>query len=171
MGKLEMVDECMDRDKFVRLNYDGPNPFNVVKKVGSSIKPFFHISSSSTGQPVYNIDNSSDPFTFYSEWWGKLSMSAYSSIRLYFKVRGAQSKKDKTGNFQLQVWGDLETKFSGRNILLKPFYLMYSYLFYDRVRRGYIAKCKSLMLNFRNYMKDYYNVGKTDVQTEKTGFG
>jgi len=163
MGKLEMRDECMDPDRYVRFKYTGPNPFSIVKKIDSSIKPFFHISSSNRGQPLYKIDTSGDPFKFYSQWYGKLKVSAYSYILLNFEVEGSQSKRDKTGTFSFKVWGFLETSFKGRNILLKPFYLLYSYLFYDNARRNYIKRCQNLMLNFGNYLKDYYNIGKTKI--------
>jgi len=166
MGKLEIQDDCSEHDRFLRIDYSGPNPLSVVKRISSSIKPFFHVSSSGTAQTKYLIDNSGDPVKFFSTWWVKINVSAYTKLWIEIKVQGEESKRNQTGSFSFQIWGFVKTSFSGRNFFLKPFWLLYSYIFYDRQRRKYIEKCRNVMLNFRQSIKEHYNIGGTEIPSK-----
>ncbi|MBU0530531.1 MAG: hypothetical protein KKC05_02555, partial [Nanoarchaeota archaeon] len=132
---------------------------------------FFHVSSSGTNNTKFLIDDVGDPIKFYSTWWVKIGLSNYSNIVINIKTQGSQTKRDGTGEFYLELHGDLETNFKGANVLLKPFWLMYSYLFYDRVRRSYLDKCRNQIMNFRNTIKEYYNIGTTTVPTADSAYG
>lgn len=171
MGKLVIRDDCLAPDRFTSIKYDGPNPLTIIKKIASSIKPFFHVTSSGTAQPKYLIDNSGESVKFYSEWWARIEVSRWTYIWIKFKVRGNESKREGSGDFHLQLWGYVETNFEARSILLKPFWLIYSYIFYDRVRRRYIERCRNLLLNFRNEIKEYYNLETTDIPKAQGAYG
>jgi hypothetical protein len=170
MGSIEIYDDCLAPEKFVYLTYTGPDPWGVVKKITDSIKPFFHVSSSSRNHERLNWDVSGDPITFWSLWWVKKAMSGYSKARIYIWVQGTKSKTDNTGQFTMKIHGELETSFSGPSVILKPLWLVYSYLFYNRVRRRYIERCRDLVLNFRNEIKEHYNLGISSVTQAHTTF-
>ncbi|MFH1978576.1 MAG: hypothetical protein ABIJ92_04595 [Candidatus Aenigmatarchaeota archaeon] len=171
MGKLQIQDDCLAPDRFSYVKYQGPNSFDVVKRISGSLKPFFHVSSSGTAQTQLNWDVSSDPTSFFSKWWVRVKLSRHSDAYIKIKVQGHTSKKDKSGDFSLQLQGAIRTSFGGKSIILKPIWYMYSYLFYDRVRQGYIAKCRNLILNYRNGIKDYFAIEKTDTPTSHGVYG
>jgi len=171
MGTLEIKDDCLAPERYVYLTYTGPDPWGVVKKITDGIKPFFHVSTSGRNNERINWDVSTDPITFWSLWWVKKNMSAYTTAKYYIWVQGAKSKTDNTGQFTMRIHGDLETSFSGPSIILKPVWLMYSYLFYNRTRRRYIENCRDLAMNFRNEIKEHYNLGVTRIPQAHTSFG
>ncbi|MBL7160562.1 MAG: hypothetical protein ISS93_01785 [Candidatus Aenigmarchaeota archaeon] len=171
MGKLVIQDECLAPEKYVYLTYSGPDPWGVVKKIADSLKGFFHVSSSGVCHARLNWDIASDPIAFWSLWWVKRKMSGNSTAVVYIWVQGTKSKTDNTGQFTLRLHSELRTRASGPSIILKPFWLTYSYLFYDRVRRRYIETCRNLVLNFRNEIKEHYNLGKTSVPQAHSSFG
>lgn len=171
MGKLEIYDDCMAPERYIWLTYSGPDPWGVVKKITDSIRGFFHVSASGTNHERLNWDITADPVTFYSKWWVRKKMSGrtYALIKLW--IQGSKSKVDNTGQFTMRVSADLHTVFSGPSLILKPFWLTYSYLFHDRVRQKFIERCRNLTLNFRNEIKEHYNLGITSVPDAHTVFG
>ncbi len=163
MARLEISDDCLSPEKYTYLTYSGPDPWGVVKKVTDSLKPYFHVSSSKVAHERLNWDISSDPINFWSLWWVKKSFSRYTNIRIYIWIQGTKNKTDNNGQFTMRLHGELLTNVSGPRLILKPFWLMYSYLFYNRARRRYIEICRDLLLNFRNEIKEHYNLGATSV--------
>lgn len=171
MAKLEIKDDCLTPDRHIFLRYNGPDPWGVVGKISGMIKPFFHVSTSSTNNDRLNWDVSGDPIQFYSTWWVKKSMSAYSKAKFYIKAQGEKSKTDNTGWFVMQMYADLETTFTGPGVVLKPMWLMYSYLFYNKVRRNYLDSCRNYAYNFRNEIKKHFNLEITSVPERGMSFG
>ncbi|MBI4181671.1 MAG: hypothetical protein HY520_01760 [Candidatus Aenigmarchaeota archaeon] len=171
MATLEIADECLAPEPEVFMTYSGPDPWGVVKHISEEIKPFFHVSTSSTSNDRLNWDIAGDPITFYSSWWVKKSMSGRSDAKFFMRVQGAVSKTDNTGQFTLRMWGRLDTEVSGPAVILKPFWLTYSYLFYNRLRMGYISDCRNYIYHFRNLLKEHYNLGATRLPGKDTSFG
>ena len=61
--------------------------------------------------------------------------------------------------------------FSGWKYVLKPVWVMYSYLFYNRMRRKYIEMCRNYVYNFRNQIKEHFNVEATTVPEREASYG
>ncbi|MBI4020740.1 MAG: hypothetical protein HY369_00690 [Candidatus Aenigmarchaeota archaeon] len=171
MGTLSIEDDCLTPERYAYLTYSGPDPWGVFKKITDSLKPFFHISTSSTNNDRLNWDISGDPITFYSLWWVKKKMSGISLAKITIKVQGEVSKTTNMGKFTLQLYGDLYTEFSAPSILLKSAWLLYSYLFYNKARQAYITECQGLIYNFRNEIKKHYNLDVTSVPERGVAFG
>jgi len=171
MGTLTIVDDCLTPDRYIYLTYSGPDPWGVVKKITDSIRGFFHVSASGYNQVRLNWDDTSDPITFYAKWWVRRKMSRQTIILIDLWVQGSKSKVDNTGQFTLRINANVLTTVSGPGFLLNPFWLVYSYLFYNRIRRRFLYTCKSLVLNFRNEIKEHYNMGITTVPQAHTVFG
>ena len=171
MGKLMVQDDCLVPEKYVWLTYSGPDPWGVVKRITDSIRGFFHVSASGTSHERLNWDMAGDPILFWSRWWVKKTMSKYTYAVIWVWVQGTKSKVENTGQFTLRLNGELITELTGPAIFLKPFWLTYSYLFYDRARRRFLERCRDLTLNFRNQIKEHYNMGITKVPQAHTVFG
>jgi len=171
MATLEIVDDCLAPDRFVYMNYSGEDPWDVAKKIAGMLKPFMHISTSATSNDRLNWDVTGDPIKFYSTWWAKKSFSGYSTMKMYIKVQGEVSKTDNSGKFTLQLHGDLKTNFGGPGAILKPFWVLYSYLFYDRIRRSYLESCRNFIYNFRNEIKKHFNINTTSIPEREQSMG
>jgi len=161
MGKIEIVDNCLAPEKDIFLKYSGPNPWGVVKKIESTIKPFFHVSSVGLSNTRLNWDRSGDPIEFFATWWVKKPFSAHSGARWDIKVQGNQSKTTGTGRFSIRITANLTTKFEGWSPFVKPLWHIYSYLFYDKVRRRFIERCREYSEGFKNELKEHFNLKAT----------
>jgi hypothetical protein len=171
MAKFTIRDDCLTPDRYMRLKYSGPNPWGVGEKITESIRTFFHVSASGTNQYRLNWDISGDPITFYSRWWVRKGVSRFTSMRIVMKLQGKKYKKDNTGDFSFSLHGRVITNFEAWGPLLKPIWAMYSYLFYDRVRRNAIEQCRNFILAFVNELKKHYNIEATEVAGASGSFG
>ncbi|MBU0953333.1 MAG: hypothetical protein KKA90_02850 [Nanoarchaeota archaeon] len=163
MGQLLLVDECLTPNRQIAMTYSGPDPWGIAKKIADNLKPYFHVSSSKNGRQRINWDDAMDPITFYARWWVMRPKSRFTAFWIEMWVIGNKSKVNNTGEFTLYMEGKTKTEVSGWGILLRPFWLMYSYFYYDRVRRQYIESCRNQILNFRNEIKEHFGLAKTEV--------
>ncbi|MBI4175789.1 MAG: hypothetical protein HY518_01170 [Candidatus Aenigmarchaeota archaeon] len=171
MGKIEIREDCLAPERFIYLSYEGPDPWGVAKNITATIRPFFHVSASGTSQTKLYWDVVGDPIKFYSTWWVKKALSAYTFFRVDIKVQGDKSKTGNKGRFTLQLSGDLNTNFGGWGIFVKPVWLMYSYLFYSRVRRKFIMQCSDYITGFRNEIKEHFNLKAAQKIGSDTALG
>lgn len=171
MAKFEIRDDCLAPERELTLSYAGPDPWAVVGRITDSIRDFFHVSASGTNQERLNWDVSGDPIGFYSVWWIKKKLSGYSHALIRIRVQGNKSKTDNTGRFTMYISGELVTNFEGHKWIIKPVWLLYTYLFYDRAKRRYVEKCSDLILNFRNEIKQHYGISATPVPQAHSVYG
>lgn len=160
MAKIELFDDCLYPDKIFVFRYEGKEPWKVVNNLTNSVKQHFHVTRGEWNQYDLRWDPTDDPIWFFSQWWmaPKFSESPESRMLLVLKVRGSEGKTDKSGFFNMIMAAHLSTKFKGWGPLLKVFYPIYSYLFFNRVRRSYIEKCKGLSLELKNMVRDMYGL-------------
>lgn len=158
MGKITIEDDCLVPERFLTMTYSGKDPWGVGRKIAEMVKPFFHVSSSGTNNLRLNWDDAGDPVTFYSLWWVKVKYSRFTTSWFRIKVQGEKHKADNTGTFTLELQANLETKFSGWSPFLRTAWLMYSYLYYNRIRRKMIERCRNSTLNFRNEIKKHFEL-------------
>ncbi len=158
MGKLTIVDDCLTPGRFIYLDYSGPDPFGISKKIAGLLKPFFGVSSAGVSETNFNWDSSGDPITFYFTWWVQKSFGKFSSMRMDIKVQGTKGKTKNTGNFTMEIRGKIITRFGYSTSLLKSLWWIYSYLFYNRRRRNYINMCRDYAQRFRKEIAEHYNL-------------
>ena len=171
MATLNITDDCLHPDRYIHLVYSGPDPWAVVKKISDSIKGFFHVSTSGTNNDRLNWDISGNDIQFFSTWWIKKPVAEGTVIKVIIKVQGYKSKADNVGQFSMQLSGDVIKVFKGPRIFLKPLWYTYSYLFYNNVRRRQIERCTDMLQNFRNHIKEHYNLRMTTVTGAHTVLG
>ncbi len=163
MAVLEIVDDCLAPERHIFLTYTGPNPWGVAEKITNLIEPFFHVSASGTGNDIINWDVVGDQISFYSHWWVKKKFSAHSTMKVDLRIIGKQHKTTGEGYFRLRITADLVTQFSTFGFLLKPLWYLYSYFFYNRVRRRFIERCREMLHRFRDELKEHYDLKYTEI--------
>ena len=95
-------------------------------------------------------------------------MKAKSNREEYrFKVTGERAKNKNEGKFSLGFNARVVTNFSGWGPLMRPVWAMYSYLFYNRIRRKYVEQCRNYLLNLVKMVKEHYNIEYTDTPMSK----
>jgi hypothetical protein len=171
MAKIEVMDECLTPEKYTYVRYTGKNPWEVASKITDSVRMFFHVSASGTNNWRLNWDITGDVRTFYSLWWVKRKLSRFTDMRVDLKLQGEQHKDTKMGKFSLQLSGTLQTKFVAWGPLLRTAWYLYSYLFYNRVRRQYIKRCQSSIYNFKNDIKREFGLEETEAPSTQAVFG
>ncbi|MEM7822715.1 MAG: hypothetical protein QW703_00510 [Candidatus Aenigmatarchaeota archaeon] len=163
MAKLEIVDDCLAPERHIWLAYSGPNPWSVAEKISKSLEPLLHISGANTGNSRLNWDALGDYYSFYAIWWARKKFSKYSEMWVDIRIVGKEHKTTKEGEFTLRVRAELKTEFETFNIILKPLWYLYSYIFYDRARRRFIEQCRELIHTFRNEIKEHYDLQITEA--------
>ena len=161
MGTIEIVDNCLAPDKDIFLHYSGPNPWGVVKKIESAVRPFFHVSSVGTSNTRLNWDRTGDPIEFFATWWVKKPFSGYSDARWDIKVQGTQGKTSGTGTFSIRITANIKTGFGGWSPFVKPLWYMYSYLYYDKLRKRFIERCREYAEGLKKELKEHFGMEST----------
>jgi hypothetical protein len=159
MGKITIIDDCLDPARFIYMDYSGADPYGVVKKISSSLSGFFKVSSAGVSETDFKWDNTGDPISFYTSWWVQKPFSKYSRMWVTIKVLGEKGEHKNVGNFTLEMRAEIKTSFSFSTSLLKPIIWMYSYVFYNRRRRNYISMCKDFVYGFKDEISEHFNLG------------
>jgi hypothetical protein len=167
--KIRIIDDCLVPDKFVWLKYSGPDPWDAAKHISGRIRSFFHVSASGTANTRINWDVVGENTSFYSVWWVKKALSTHTMMWIHMKVLGKKSKATNNGNFTFQMNAYLDTTFGGSSIFLKPFYYIYSYIFYNRVRRKMLERCRNSVYSFREDIKKHFNLQPAESVSKATG--
>lgn len=172
MGKLEITDDCLVPDRFIYVTYEGKDPWGVANLIShDSAKKFFHVSSAGTNEVDLKWDISGDPITFYSYRWVKKSFSRFTRMEVWIKVQGYKYKTTNTGKFTMQLNAYLHTRFTGWGLFLKPIWNIYSYLFYDRIRRRYLEQCREFTLGFQQEIRRHFNLKVTVPPGRHSSYG
>lgn len=161
MAKIEIMDNCLAPEKDIFVKYEGPNPWDIAKKISSLQRPFFHVSSTNAGWTRLNWDRSGENIDFFSLWWVKKPVSGYTYMRFDIKVQGSQNKSTNEGHFNLTWTANMFTKFEGWGLFLKPLWYIYSYLYYDKVRKSALERCREYSLGFLNEIKEHFGMKTT----------
>lgn len=172
MGKIEIKEDCLVPDRFIYITYEGPDPWDVAKKLtGDSVKQFFHVSSSGTNEEIFKWDITGDNTTFFLKRWVRKKFSRFSGMEVRMKLQGHKAKANNKGKFTLQLTAYLNTKFTGWGVFVRPVWNIYSYLFYNRVRRMYLERCREFTVGFQQEIRRHYNLKVTAPPGRHTAYG
>ncbi len=160
-SKLTINDECLAPEKYVYVKYKGPDSWAVAEAIASSLKPYFHVSTSGLCETRLNWDLAGNPITWYNTWWVKKDVTKYTRLWFFILTQGHKDKATGEGEFTLRINGEVRTEFAGWGIFLKPVWYLYSYLIYDRLRQKQIQRCRSMIDQFRNLIKERFNLAAT----------
>ncbi len=161
MGKIEIVDDCLYPRRYIILNYNGKNPFRLLKAVTSKIRPYFHLKPGQFSNYRINYDDAGEPAFFFLRWWVVREFSRWSRMHVEMKVNGEEFKTTKEGWFAFEIEASLITEFTGWGVFLKPIWYFYTYIFYNKLKREYLFKCRSMVMGFMDEIKKEFSL-KTD---------
>lgn len=163
MAKITVSDECFSPVRAATLSYNGPDPYGVVKKVAEYIKPYFHLTAIGALNTRINWDVSDNPALFYTRWEANRKMSRFSKFVFTLIAQGEVNQETNKGNFSLQIEASIDTDIKGWGPILRPFWLWYSYVFYNKRRQEYLKICKNNINGFINELKKHFNLGYTEI--------
>ena len=167
MAKFVIKDDCLAPERFIYLNYSGPDPYGVVKTITGMLTKYFHVSTSGTCEYDFRWDRSGDPRGFFTRWWVKKNLSGWSTAWYFFQVQGKVNTETNEGEFRLEVSAELRTTIGFKNPFFRGLWGIYSYLFYNKRRREYIRICGNTIQGLRNELKEHYNLRIKGEQGEK----
>ncbi|MBL7206266.1 MAG: hypothetical protein ISS36_01565 [Candidatus Aenigmarchaeota archaeon] len=171
MAVIKIIDECLAPDKFIHFDYSGPDPWGVAKKISESARGFFHLGASAFYFDRINWDISGDPVSFWGLWKCEIPTSRWSTIWIYIRVQGDKGKTNNVGKFTMRMNAEIITQFEGWKLFLRPLYNLYSYLFYNKVKRRLLERCTGFVLGFRNEIKEHFNVQTTEIPSAQAEYG
>ncbi len=158
MGKLVIRDECLIPRRLGWLNYKGPDPTGFLKNFRKTLRFQFDVSTTRCYERKLLWDYTGDPIRFYNEWIVKKEVSRFSNIWFTLRALGYVSKAKNDGDFSLELYGDVEHTFKPSNWFTKYVWLLYNYLFYNKLRESYTVMCRDYLNNFTNWCKEKYGM-------------
>lgn len=167
MGKIVITDECLVPRRHVWINYKGPDPIGFLKGLRTNLRFLFDVSSTRCMEKKLLWDYTGDPIRFYDEWKVRKEFSRFSTMWITLRALGYVSKGKKDGDFSLEFYGEIKTVFDSVNWLTKYVWIMYNYMFYNKMREKYTDMCREYINNFMNWCKEKYGM-KTVTTTEST---
>jgi hypothetical protein len=166
MGKLVVVDECLIPRRLAWLNYEGPDPIGFLKGLRTALRFIFEVSTTRCYERKLLWDYTGDPIRYYNEWLVRKEVSRFSEMWFSLRALGFVSKAKKDGDFSLEMYGEIINTFQPSNWLTKYIWLLYNYLFYNKLRENYTTTCRDYINKFLNWCKEKY-----DMKTVTTGEG
>ncbi|MCD6496525.1 MAG: hypothetical protein J7K54_04610 [Candidatus Aenigmarchaeota archaeon] len=158
MGKLVITDECLIPRRQTWIYYKGPNSIAFLKDFRKTLRFMFDVSSTRCYERKLLWDYTGDPIRFYNEWHVRKEFSRFSTMWVKLRALGYVSKADKSGDFSLEIYGEVKHEFGPTNWLTKYIWIFYNYMFYNKLRERYTAMCRDYIENFTNWAKENYGM-------------
>ncbi|UCD03154.1 MAG: hypothetical protein JSV63_00780 [Candidatus Aenigmatarchaeota archaeon] len=158
MGKLVIVDECLVPRRYVWIYYKGEDPIGFLKNFRETLRFQFDVSSTRCWERKLLWDYTGDPIRFYNEWKTKKELSRFSTMWTDLRALGFVSKGKKDGDFSLEIYGEVKHEFEPSNWFTKYIWVLYNYLFYNKIREMQIKLCRDYLEKFMNWCKENYGM-------------
>ncbi len=158
MGKLVIVDECLVPRRYVWIYYKGEDPIGFLKNFKETLRFQFDVSTTRCYERKLLWDYTGDPIRFYNEWKTRKELSRFSTMWTDLRALGFVSKGKKDGNFSLEIYGEVKHEFEPSNWFTKYIWVLYNYLFYNKLRERYVIICRDYLEKFMNSCKENYNM-------------
>jgi len=170
-SKLVIVDECLVPRRLTYLNYKGPDPMAFLKDYGTALRFIFDVSTTRVRQKKLLWDYTGDPIRFYIEHVINKEFSRFSTMIVSIRTIGHIYKTKNEGDFSTEMYGHIENTFDPSNWFTKYVWLFYNYIFYKKVREGYIQMCRNYIQAYLNWAKEKYNLKTvTTAEAEVANF-
>ena len=167
MGKLVIVDECLIPKRLAFIYYKGPNSMEFLKGIRGTLRFQFDVSTTRCYERKLLWDYTGDPIRYYNEWMLRKEVSRFSTIWFTLRALGYVSKSKQDGDFSLELYGEVKHEFEPSNWFTKYIWLLYNYIFYNKLRENYTILCRDYINNFLNWCKEKYGM-KTVSTPEAT---
>ena len=152
-GKLIVIsDDCLTPKRAIDFVYSGPDAFKLASSMVGFFGNFFKVSSAGYSEEKFSWDGSGDPANFLVQWWVKKKMSRFTSLKFLIKVQGDEFIAAKKGRFTLEIKSMAEHVFP-HSWWERGIFAVYHYMFYSKLRREYIKRCRQLSYGFMQFLK------------------
>lgn len=158
MGKLVIVDECLVPKRLTWLKYKGPDPVGFLKDFKKTLRFIFEVSTTRCRELKLLWDYTGDPIRYYSEWQIVKELSRFSTMTVTIRVIGHVLKTKNEGDFSMELYGMSRHTFEPSNWFTKYTWLLYNYVFYNKMREKYTLMCRDYINNYLNWCKEKYNM-------------
>lgn len=161
--KIKIIDDCLHPWSKINMTYKGKNPVTVIQGIEDVFKPYFRISTSKYNQEVFNWDVSGKVYEFFFKYWIEKEVSGYTKLKFRIWVQGTEDSETHEGEAKIEITAHAEHTFPGHWIL-KGFWWLYQYLFYDKLRSQYIDKCRELSEGLKEIFKERFGLETTPAK-------
>jgi len=136
------------RDK-IEINYKGPNPFAIYKRLDSSFfQRTFEVGSTDTWEREFRWTEGNDPHPFFIRIFVRRKFDANTIGYFEILMQGNQpSDPSKNGDVRISLGGNLRTQFEldsafRQTAIFRGLVWLYFKTYYSGVRRGYLKICQ-----------------------------
>ena len=158
MGKLVVIDECLVPRRLAWLNYKGPDPVGFLKDFKKNLRFIFEVSTTRCRHRKLLWDYSGDPIRYYDEWKLVKQFSRFTTMMVNIRVLGHVSKAKQDGDFTMELYGEVQNEFGPSNWFTKYIWIIYNYVFYNKLRERYTLMCRDYINKYMNWCKENYNL-------------
>jgi len=162
MPELKILDDLQAPGDTLKVRFKGPNPAAVLGMIPELLKNVMKISSKDTFETDMRWDAIGSDNGFYGVWMGKRGEDNWTKTFIRVLVQGDQSIADKTGKFELQLKGFIETSYNYSNSFQRMFWLFYNRHFYNEQRRKYIEEGKQDMFDIKEEIMSRFKILQED---------
>ena len=158
MPKISIIDDILAPREYLRLHYEGKNPFKAMTLAPDLLKGIMKIPSPALYETDVRWDISADPREFYGVWYGVRTEDRWSKSYIRMIVQGVQSMKDSTGWVEIIIKGTVETDYEYSHAIQRWFWWFFNYAFYLNQRRKYIDYAKESLYKIKDEMLYQLNI-------------
>jgi hypothetical protein len=163
MPSWVLEDDCLAPGRYLRIVYNGPNPFSVYQSTLGILRKVMEIDPSDYQERDFRWDISEDPRSFYIRIIVEKKMDSKSVIYLEIIMQGNQpADPSKNGNLTILIGSKLKTEYKldtpfQQSYFYRALLRIYNFFFYFSVRRGYLKLCNEwltrLFKEYRSFLK------------------
>jgi len=158
MARLFITDECLVPRRLTWLHYKGPDPIGFLRDFRTTLRFIFEVSTTRCMERKLLWDYTGDPIRFYSEWHVKKQFSRFTTMLVTIRALGYVSKGKQDGNFSMELYGELQHIFEPSGWFTKYVWIMYNYMFYNKMRERYTLMCRDYIQKYLNWCREKYNM-------------
>jgi len=165
--KLQIHDNCLEPGMpRLSLNYSGPNPQNIYKKIKELFMSIWKIEPSEIQEKNFSWDRTGAGEKFNVSWEVVKDLDRFSYMVISVDLSG-ESKPSKEfgkeGLADIKIAGAIKTEYPQdtiwqRSLFYEMFRIFYHKVVYQDVRTKYLQDCNSSIMNFQEEVKSFLNL-------------
>ncbi len=163
MSVWRLEDDCIAKSSKLTLNYSGPNPFSVYRRIRSIIMLATLVKKEHIWERDFRWGKIGDPRDFYIRLYISKKMDARTFILFELIFQGKQpSDPSKNGMLSMSISARLTTDYKmestfQQSVMYRSLLRMYHFAFYNDVRRKFLNRCgeyiDKIMISIRAELK------------------
>ncbi|MEM5815171.1 MAG: hypothetical protein QXD89_01635 [Candidatus Aenigmatarchaeota archaeon] len=159
-----LEDECLVPEKYIKIEYKGPNPFLAYQASLGIFRKIVEIDLGDYWERDFRWDVTGDPRDFYIRAIVEKGLDSRSKMLFEIIMQGKQPKDpSKSGELVILIGAKLVTQYRQdspfqQTIFYKSLLWLYNFFFYFKVRRRYLNMCKEFCEKIRDAYKELLKI-------------